>query len=55
MEASLDDERANGQFDLNDDDLQVTFPLNRCIASLREKYATVSKLHRERYEQVKSE
>lgn len=54
MEASLDDEKANGQYDLDDRDLRVTFPLNRCIVTLKEKYSTISRLHRERFEQVKS-
>jgi protein regulator of cytokinesis 1 len=54
MEASLSDERANGQYELNRDDLRITFPLNRCIAFLREKNEAMSKLHRERFEQVRS-
>ncbi|KAJ5770335.1 uncharacterized protein N7511_002386 [Penicillium nucicola] len=53
MESSLTDEMANGQFELNRDDLQITYPLNRCIAFLREKNDAMSKLHRERFEQVK--
>lgn len=55
MEASLGDERANGQYELNRDDLCITYPLHRCIASLREKNELMSRLHRERFEQVKSE
>lgn len=55
MESSLSDERANGQYELNRDDLRVTYPLNKCIAFLREKNDSMSKLHRERYQQVKSE
>lgn len=55
MESSLSDERANGQYELNHDDLRVTYPLNRCIAFLREKNESMSRLHRERFEQVKSE
>lgn len=55
MEASLGDERANGQYELNRDDLRVTYPLNRCIAFLRDKTDVMSRLHRERFEQVKSE
>lgn len=55
VEASLGDERANGQYELNRDDLCITYPLNRCIAFLREKCEAMSKLHRERFEQVKSE
>ncbi|KAJ6051600.1 uncharacterized protein N7446_006233 [Penicillium canescens] len=53
MESSLTDEMANGQFELNRDDLRITYPLNRCIAFLREKNDAMSKLHRERFEQVK--
>lgn len=55
MERSLADERANGQFHLDRDELQVTYPLNRCLVSLREKHNAISKLHAERFEQVKSE
>jgi protein regulator of cytokinesis 1 len=53
MEVALDDQKANGQYELGND-LQVTFPLNRCIITLKEKYSAISRLHRERYEQVKS-
>ncbi len=54
MEESLVDEKANGQYSLDNDDLQVTYPLNRCLAFLREQHSAVSKLHRQRFEQVKS-
>jgi protein regulator of cytokinesis 1 len=54
MEHSLVDEKANGQYQLNHDDLHITYPLNRCLNFLREKHAALSKLHRERFEQVKS-
>lgn len=54
MEVSLEDEKANGQYELNEDDLHVSYPLNRCLNFLREKHNTMSKLHRERFEQVKS-
>lgn len=52
MEASLDDEKDRG-YDLGTDGLRVTFPLNECLRDLKEKYNTVSRLHRERFEQVK--
>ena len=52
MEASLDDEKDHG-YDLNTTGLRVTFPLNECLRSLKEQYNTVSRLHRERFEQVK--
>ena len=52
MEASLDDEKDRG-YDLETDGLRVTFPLNECLRDLKEKYNTVNRLHRERFEQVK--
>ena len=55
MEGSLVDERANGQYYLDQDELRVSYPLNRCLMSLREKHGAMSKMHRERFEQVKSE
>jgi hypothetical protein len=54
MEESLVDEKANGQYSLDNDDLQVTYPLNRCVAFLREQHSAIGKLHRQRFEQVKS-
>ncbi len=53
MEGSLDDERQNGGYDLETTRLSVTYPLNQCLRDLKEKYNTVSRLHRERFEQVK--
>lgn len=53
MEVALDDQKANDQYELGHD-LQITFPLNRCIVTLKEKYSAINRLHRERYEQVKS-
>ena len=53
MEASLDDDRRNGEYDLDNTGMKVTFPLNDCLRDLKEKYNTVSRLHRERFEQVK--
>jgi len=54
MEASLDDTKSNSAYDLDDADAKITYPLTRCLQSLKEKYNVVSKLHRERFEQVKS-
>ncbi|EXJ78593.1 hypothetical protein A1O1_08994 [Capronia coronata CBS 617.96] len=52
MEASLDDEKDRG-YDLDTDGLRVTYPLIDCLRDLKEKYNVVSRLHRERFEQVK--
>jgi len=34
--------------------LQVTAPLLQCVERLKEKLASISKLHKERFEEVKS-
>ena len=54
MEAALVDDKPNRDSDYQDSDLSITLPLRDCITSLREKQNTVSKIHRERYEQIKS-
>ncbi|GAW21760.1 hypothetical protein ANO14919_112850 [Xylariales sp. No.14919] len=51
MEMSLDDTKT--QRNLEHDDLHVTFPLTQCLKVLKEKHMQISKLHRERFEQVK--
>lgn len=54
MEASLDDNRDHHEYEPEDDGLQITYPLMQCLQGLKEKHSQVYKLHRERYEQVKS-
>ncbi|KAJ2984863.1 hypothetical protein NUW58_g5836 [Xylaria curta] len=51
MESSLDDSKT--QRSPEDDDLQVTYPLIECLKVLKEKHTQISRLHRERFEQVK--
>ncbi|XXH04615.1 Increased rDNA silencing protein [Hypoxylon texense] len=55
MEASLDGSRPGSQhsYSSEDDDLRLTYPLTRCVMTLKEKHRQISKLHRERFEQVK--
>ncbi|KAI8962467.1 microtubule associated protein-domain-containing protein [Daldinia sp. FL1419] len=53
METSLDGSRSQRSYTPDSDDLQVTYPLTRCLKGLKEKHMQVSKLHRERFEQVK--
>ena len=53
MERSLDDTRPTDDYESERDGLKVSFPLLHCIQQLKEKHHTISKLHRERYEQVK--
>lgn len=54
MEVALDDTKPQSDDYLSDSDLQVTYPLLSCIQTLKEKHHTLSKIHRERYEEVKS-
>lgn len=54
MEAALVDDKPNRDSDYQDSDLAITLPLRDCITELREKQNTVAKVHRERYEQIKS-
>lgn len=51
MEASLD---GVGRGSRECEGIEITYPLNRCLEALKEKHNSVSKLHRERFEQVKS-
>ncbi|KAL2258983.1 hypothetical protein VTK26DRAFT_7501 [Humicola hyalothermophila] len=54
MEASLDDSKPRRDYRSDeDDDLKVTYPLTRCLQVLKEKHTKISRLHRERFEQVK--
>ena len=55
MEASLEDRPSDDVYQLDDEDLKVTVPLTRCLQNLKERHNAVAKIHRERFEQVKSE
>jgi len=52
MESSLEDER-DFSYNLNTQDMKITYPLVDCLRDLKEKFNTISRLHRERFEQVK--
>ncbi|KAM0428285.1 hypothetical protein ACHAPT_007186 [Fusarium lateritium] len=52
MEASLDDSKRRRDYE-EDDDLAITYPLMRCLQVLKEKHIQISRLHKERFEQVK--
>jgi Ase1/PRC1/MAP65 family protein len=55
MEASLDDDKPRRDYQSDEaDDLKITYPLSRCLQILKEKHMQISRLHRERFEQVKS-
>jgi len=52
MEASLSDSKTSPKY--NNDEPQITYPLTRCLKTLKEKYNTVAKQHQERFEQMRS-
>ncbi|KAF3483275.1 anaphase spindle elongation protein [Arthroderma uncinatum] len=52
MESSLDGATRNSR-EFDNREIQISYPLNRCLEALKEKHQAVSKLHRERFEQVK--
>ncbi|KHN97637.1 Microtubule-associated protein, MAP65/ASE1-type [Metarhizium album ARSEF 1941] len=54
MEASLDDSKPRRGEYQEDDEFRITYPLNRCLQGLREKHIQISRLHKERFEQVKT-
>jgi Ase1/PRC1/MAP65 family protein len=55
METSLEDPRPRTAYEADDPNLQVTYPLKRCMQGLKEKYNVVHKEHKQRFEDVKSE
>jgi protein regulator of cytokinesis 1 len=54
MEASLDDDKSRREYEPEDEDLKITYPLMRCLQGLKEKHHQIAKLHKERFEQIKS-
>lgn len=55
MEVSLEDKKPGNTYQLDDTDLKIMVPLTRCLQGLKEKHNSVAKVHRERFEHVKSE
>ncbi|KAI5457815.1 microtubule associated protein-domain-containing protein [Mariannaea sp. PMI_226] len=52
MESSLEDPKSRRDFQ-EEDQLSITYPLVRCLQSLKEKHGQISRLHKERFEQVR--
>jgi protein regulator of cytokinesis 1 len=52
MHASLEGNSSSYNYEA---ELRVTYPLKACLQVLKERHLSISKLHNERYEQVKSE
>ncbi|KAI9655918.1 MAG: hypothetical protein M1831_004763 [Alyxoria varia] len=53
MEASLDDSQINEHYPDKNSELTISYPLTECLQNLKQKHRTISRLHQERYEQVK--
>jgi protein regulator of cytokinesis 1 len=54
MEACLDDTKGRHEYHVEDEDLRISYPLTRCLQVLKEKQLHISKIHKERFEQIKS-
>ncbi|CAG8973462.1 hypothetical protein HYALB_00006488 [Hymenoscyphus albidus] len=53
MESSLDDVKEYQDQDTEECDLKITYPLARCLQILKEKHQHISRIHKERFEQVR--
>lgn len=54
MEASLEDRENRKDNPAEDRELNITYPLLQCLRGLKEKHNTISKIHKERFEQINS-
>lgn len=43
------------EYEAEDEDLKITTPLIPCLQALKEKHLSISRIHKERFEQVKSQ
>ncbi|KAK7540303.1 microtubule associated protein-domain-containing protein [Phyllosticta citricarpa] len=53
LQASLEGRSSRESCDPEDSDIKITYPLSRCLQTLKERHKAISKAHRERFEQVK--
>ncbi|KAF2138801.1 uncharacterized protein K452DRAFT_300870 [Aplosporella prunicola CBS 121167] len=53
LESSLRGPSRRDSYDAESSDLQITFPLTSCLQALKEKHRSISKIHRERFEQIR--
>jgi protein regulator of cytokinesis 1 len=51
MQISLEGKGAGDNIDA---DLAITYPLQACLQDLKQRHQAVHKVHRERFEQIKS-
>jgi protein regulator of cytokinesis 1 len=54
MEVSINGPQDRLEYEAEDKDLRITTPLIPCLQALKEKHLQISRIHKERFEQVKS-
>jgi protein regulator of cytokinesis 1 len=54
MDVSLNGPKDRHEYEAEDEELKITVPLIPCLQALKEKHTQISKIHKERFEQVKS-
>jgi protein regulator of cytokinesis 1 len=54
MDVSINGPKDRHEYEAEDEDLRITTPLILCLQALKEKHLQISRIHKERFEQVKS-
>jgi protein regulator of cytokinesis 1 len=54
MDISINGPKDRLEYEAEDEDLKITTPLLPCLQALKEKHLQIAKIHKERFEQVKS-
>ena len=55
MEVALEDVKPDASHRLEEEPFKATYPLNRCVEGLKQRYNDIAQTHQERLEQVKSQ
>lgn len=55
MEVSVNGPKDKLEYEAEDEDLKITTPLIPCLQSLKEHHLQIARIHKERFEQVKSQ
>jgi len=55
MDVSINGAKDRHEYEAEDEDLKITTPLIPCLQYLKEKHTQISRIHKERFEQVKSQ
>ncbi|KAH8600229.1 microtubule associated protein-domain-containing protein [Bisporella sp. PMI_857] len=53
MDVSINGPKDRHEYEAEDEDLRITTPLLQCLQGLKEKHQQISRIHKERFEQVK--